>query len=557
MTSLAYPMFHELGPSDVPMAMTDADFAERYPAESELIEFKQGFSEVKIKEAVAAFSNSDGGVILIGVRDDGVVQGVAADGEAIARLNRIAADVRSPGRYSVHSVLVGERSILALAVARRREGFAQLNDGRILVRRGAMNAALFESDLARFISGRALTRFESTPLDRQFSDADPALVERLRVAYGWADRELPARLGEVGMLEGAGARSRLTVAGALFLLPDASDVLGKAHVEVFRYRDESDTYDRRFTVAGPLSHQVEATTQALMDELGSDVVVVGVHRYELPRIPEPVLREAIANAVAHRTYEASGQGVRVEIRPGRVQVSSPGGLPEPVTVANMRDQNAARNLHVIQALRRFRLAEDAGRGIDVMEDTMEAAMLERPEFGADDRHVRVVLRIGSAVTPQERAWLLEVEQRGEIRTQDKVVLLHAVRGELLTNGTVRQLLSVDSVHSRATLQRLRDLGFLTQSGSRGGVTYTLTRDLAPPAGLRLEPAELLDLVRSMADAAPVTNESVRERTGLDRAQVLARLNELVESGALERHGERRGTYYTRPGAEVPERHVRR
>lgn len=543
---MAYPMFHEAGPRDVPMTLLPDQFVREFPSEGDFVEFKQGLPETRIREAVAAFSNTDGGVILLGVRDDGRVQGITADGEALARVHRIVAGVRSPGRYDVRPLVVGDLSVIALSVSRRREGFAQMQDGRILVRRGAMNTAIFDVELARFVSQRALTRFESTPLAPTLRDADLSLIERVRVAYGWSESNVSDRLREAGLVEESHPDAHLTVAGALYLLPRPADVLGKAYVEVFRYRDDSETYDRRFEVSGPADQQVEQTTRQLMDELGSDVVILGVHRHELPRIPEPVLREALANAVAHRTYETSGQPVRVEIRPDRVIVRSPGGLPEPVTLANMRDQNAARNVDVIRTLRRFRLAEDAGLGIDVMEDTMEAALLEKPEFAADSGHVDVVLRLGSTVTPRERAWIAEIEQRGEIRPSDRILLLHAARGEVLTNGFARELLGVDSVHARSALQRLRDLGYLSQVGQRGGTSYALALELGPPAGLRLDESELRRVVTSMAAEGRITNESVRRRTGLDRARVLALLNELVEAGALHRHGERRGTYYTLP-----------
>ena len=548
---MAYPLFHEAGPRDLPMALLPQQFAAEFPGEGDFVEFKQGLPETKLREAIVAFSNTDGGVVLLGVRDDGQVQGITSDGETIAKIHRSVAGVRNPGRYDVRSLLIGDRTILVLSVRRRREGFAQMQDGRILVRRGAMNAPVFDIELARFISQRALTRFESTPVEATLDDADGVLIARLRGAYGWSTDHLADRLAEAGLLEIGDAAAHLTVAGALYLLPRPAEVLGKAYVEVFRYRDESGTYDRRLEIDGPVDQQVEQTTRELMAELGSDVVVLGVRRHEFPRIPEPVLREAIANAVAHRTYEATGQPVRIEIRPDRVIVRSPGGLPEPVTLANMREQNSARNVDVIRVLRRFRLAEDAGMGVDVMEDVMEAALLERPEFDADGAHVEVVLRLGSTVAPQERAWIAEVEQRGEIRMGDRILLLHAARGEVLTNGSVRELLGVDSVQARSSLHRLRDLGYLSQRGQRGGAFYALAKGLAPPAGLQLDDVELREVILGMAADQNVTNESVRTRTGLDRAQVLAQLTALVESGELVRHGERRGTNYTLASTSSP------
>src|SRR5690606_12879636 len=81
-TTMAYPPFHESGPRDLPMAMLEEQSAALFSGESDYIEFKQGVPEAKIKEAVVAFSNSDGGVLLIGVTDSGRAVGTNSDGEA-------------------------------------------------------------------------------------------------------------------------------------------------------------------------------------------------------------------------------------------------------------------------------------------------------------------------------------------------------------------------------------------------------------------------------------------------------------------------------------------
>jgi ATP-dependent DNA helicase RecG len=63
----------------------------------------------------------------------------------------------------------------------------------------------------------------------------------------------------------------------------------------------------------------------------------------MPELPPRAIREAIANAVADRSYEHAGTAIRVEIRSTSLTITSPGGLPEPVTVENIRFQQAARN----------------------------------------------------------------------------------------------------------------------------------------------------------------------------------------------------------------------
>ncbi len=259
-----------------------------------------------------------------------------------------------------------------------------------------------------------------------------------------------------------------------------------------------------------------------------------------------MLREAVANALAHRSYEATGTAVRIELRPSAVIVRSPGGLPEPVTVENIRDASAARNLTTISLLRRFGLAEDQGRGVDVMQDTMAEEMLDPPRFTDSGHEVAVELPLRSTVAPVERAWLRELEHRGTLAGPDRIALVHAARGEVLTNARVRQLLGVDRPAATETLGRLRDEGFLEQRGQRGGATYRLAGTLRPPAGLRLSDVDLLETVAELAASGPIANSDVRAATGLDRAAALTLLDRLVMDGRLIRTGQRRGTRYQAP-----------
>jgi ATP-dependent DNA helicase RecG len=529
--------------------MSPEEFDHEFPQENQYVERKSGVSGRPLQEAVVAFSNAEGGVILIGVDDAGRVLGKQLTQGVEEAIHQAVATIRNPGRYAVQELLVGQVPVTVVIVEPRVQGFAQTASGRVLVRRGATKLALFDAELFRFVSERSLERFELNDAGVILARADAGLLEELSSALGWEDgSEIQVRLEEHGLL--VPQTDRLTIAGALYLLSRPDEVVAKAFVEVRRYSDaESREPDKRIEITGPVHHQVAAATAQIAEELGSESVVLGLRRHDLPRLPRVVVREAIANAIAHRSYEAAGSCIRVEIRPGDVTVSSPGSLPSPVTVENIRDAQSARNPKVISVMRRFRLAEDAGQGVDVMQDSMMRELLDPPGFRDTGHSVEVTLPVRGGVTAQERAWVREIESRGEIEPMDRIVLVHAARGEQLTNSRVRELAHVDRFTATHSLQRLRDAGFLAQQGERGGAVYVLEGDLEPPAGLRLEHEELKDLVASLANERPISNADVRARTGLDRIDALRLLNDLVEEGRLRRQGQRRGTRYASPEAE--------
>jgi ATP-dependent DNA helicase RecG len=544
---MSFPLFHPESRAAAPLALSGQEFARAFPEESQHVEFKRGVGR-PVQDSIVAFSNAEGGLVIVGVDDDGAVIGRDLTQGLQDDLHRLLATVRDPGRYSFHRLPVDDVPVSIVAVASRREGFAQTSEGRVLVRRGTRDEPVFGDQLRRLVNERALARYEESVTDVELDAIDGERWAALATTLEWAAADgREDRLVERGLARHEDGL-RLTVAGVLVLLARPDERLGKASIEVLRFEDAGPDYDRRVEITGPVDVQVARATELVFDELGTEMIVLGHRRHDLPRIPIVVLREAVANAVAHRSYELGGSAIRIEIRPDAVTVTSPGGLPEPVTEENIRVAQAARNLDVIRVLRQLGLAEDAGRGVDVMEDSMRDEMLDPPRFEDLGHAVRVTLPIRSAVAPEERAWVQEIQRRGSLEPRDRVLVVHAARGEVLTNARARELLGADSREARAALRRLRDQGLLLQEGERGGATYAISDTLAPPAGLRLSRAELADLVIELARDGPVTNARVRERTGLDRVETLRVLGGLVREGRIERVGRRRGTRYVLPGA---------
>ena len=576
---MSYPLFHPAC-SRVPAQDLSAElFAREFPAESESIEFKEGVPLDQIAKTATAFSNTDGGVILLGVSDRGQIKGLTlSSGKETAIHNRLAT-VRGLGDYQIHRLKVAGNDVAAIGVDRQRDGFAQLGNGQIKERRGASNYTLMGVQLADFIARRFVRAPEATASEASADQIDSDLALQLAAAWGWntagGQGPLMQRLRDNAFLISTGNGERLSVAGALYLITDPASVLGKAYVEAFRYRDDGLDYDRRAEFRGPLQEQVLRATEFVTDELGFDMAVLDVHRHELHRLPHTALREAIANAVAHRSYAATGEAVRIEIRPDRVVVRSPGALPGGVTLADIAERSVPRNILVIRTLRFFGIAEDAGRGVDLMRRHMAMNLMSPPHFAADDASVTVTLPLGSEATPAERALLgqmlasgdeaptrpYSVGERGSVDSdtspQDAKLLLHAARGTTLTNALARELLAVGARESRAALQRLRDRGLLEQHGTDSGTLYSLHSRFAGADGVRTRPRDFRAEVLALARAGPITNTSVRVKTGLDRAAAVRILNRLVADDLLERRGSKRGTHYVHRGRSSGRSRIRR
>jgi ATP-dependent DNA helicase RecG len=529
--------------ADIPQrVLSGSDFQLLYPAESDRVERKSGASPERLAEAMVAFSNADGGHILIGVTDDGELLPRRLTGAVDRNVHQAARNARNLGPYSAEQLLVDGTPLVLVTVGRCPTGVAQMSDGRVLARRGASNTPLFGADLLALMQRRSHERFEETDSQVPLRRASRAALRQLQDAYGWDPDELPQRLAERGLLRPE--TSTLTVAGALLLCDPLPRRFSKALVEVRRYTDEDSVdYTLREAFAGPLWRQIMQARDVILHELGTEMLISGLYRREVPRLPEVVVRETLANAVAHRDYELLGSPTIVEVRPTRVIVTSPGRLPAGVTPENLRTAQAARNVDVIQVLRRLGLAEDAGRGINKIVDAMAGALLAEPTFAEAGEAVRVELPIVGATAPQERAWVMALVDRGQLEPAEKVLLVAAARGERLTNSRARELVGGDSRNAGQWLGHLHRLGLLVKAGSRGGTNYVIDPSVAPGGAPILDVDRAKRTLLDQARDGALTNGAVRRLLGLDSVAARRLLQELVEEGALVRVGERRLTTY--------------
>ena len=122
----------------------------------------------------------------------------------------------------------------------------------------------------------------------------------------------------------------------------------------------------------------------------------GLEREETPLIPEKALREAIVNAVVHRDYAITGSKVMLEVFRDRIDVTSPGTLPNHMRVENVRSGGnpRSRNELMANAMLVARLMEQRGRGWPIMRREMREFNGTEPEIVQDEggKFVRVTFR---------------------------------------------------------------------------------------------------------------------------------------------------------------------
>ena len=129
---MSYPLFHPACTRTPEPELSAEQFTEEFPSESERIEFKEGVPLARIAKTSAAFSNTDGGVILLGVSDTGQIKGLSLSIDKVVDIHNRLATVAGLGEYRIHRLEVAGRDLAAVGVDRQRDGFAQLSDGQVI-----------------------------------------------------------------------------------------------------------------------------------------------------------------------------------------------------------------------------------------------------------------------------------------------------------------------------------------------------------------------------------------------------------------------------------------
>ena len=202
-------------------------------------------------------------------------------------------------------------------------------------------------------------------------------------------------------------------------------------------------YDRREEIRGPLHRVHETSVARVVEELGTELVVLGVRRYELPRLPEEVLREASRQCAG--TPQLRG---RRHCRSGR-DATVVGGHPfagRPSGAGDGREH--ARGTGRTQPRgHRDSPGVWGSRGrrprVDLMQDAMADEMLDPPRFEDNGHEVTVELPLRSAVAPVERAWIreLDIEEPSMAPIASHSCTPHAARSSR-TDGCARSWASM-------------------------------------------------------------------------------------------------------------------
>lgn len=326
----------------------------------------------ELADELAAIANSHDGVLVLGV-DDRTRDIVGIPQDLLEEVERyvyeICNDLITPPvlfrsfRLQLPNSTGTLRPVLKVEIPRSL--FVHRSPGGYLLRQGSSKREMPPEYLARLFQQRSqarLIRFEEQPVPQSSIDD---LSEKLWGNYTTrSDEPAETVLRKRSLLskEESGV-FRASIAGILLCCENPERFLPSAYIEAVRYRGRKQDSNYQIDaqkICGPLNRQIEQAMIFLRRNQTVSAVKVP-HRVELKQFSERAVFEAIVNAVAHRDYSIFASKIRFFMFDDRLEIYSPGALPNTVTTDSIALRQATRNELVTSLLAETPVAGTVGK----------------------------------------------------------------------------------------------------------------------------------------------------------------------------------------------------
>lgn len=468
-------------------------------AESDQVEYKtasNGRVPNDLWKVISAFSNTNGGVICLGVKPDFVTETELTS----AQIDKIQADIASicesdfnyPLRPFIGVVGHHVEVIIDPAPAAYRPIFKKslgVNNGTYL-RIGSTNMVATPRDIQRFAIaavGGAETievqKFGTDLIDNETVKHYRLILEsRNNGVRNLTDRELLFKTRAIS------DNNKITMFGLLAFGNDGAIsrlMMPTTNITVTQYSgidkvnpDEPErVYVDNEVFTGNVINQFNYAVRFILSKMPTTGIIGSDNiRKDRPLIPEIVIREALANAIVHRDYLDVSSNIQVDLYSNRVEITNPGKSLVPINELDIAP-STTRNPLLMDYMKTWGITDQHARGIRTIKVEAKRAKLPDPVFSNITNSFKVTIFNSLLLSASNRSWLnsygnLSINERQMVA----MVKLRNDGGEI-SNADYREMNDMYSVNDDKKANRdLNDLvkkGVLGRKGDRRSTRYYL------------------------------------------------------------------------------------
>lgn len=455
------------------------------------IEFKsdvKSYPDHALVEEIVGMTNTVGGVLFLGVEDDGTITGIQKKHKDAVGVTALIANSTVPPISVRAEVIKEEKEVLKIEIPRSR-GVVSTFSGKILRRRLKLDGSpevipMYSYEIPSRLSELGLLDFSAQPLaGAVLDDLDPNQRIRLRriiqnrqggekALLTLPDDELDIALRLVTEVAG---KYVPTMTGMLLigkeeriaeLMPTARSTFQVLEGTAVRINEDS---------SKPLLELFENYETYLKAWNPERETEYGLFRIPIPEFDWAAYREGLVNAFCHRDYTMLGS-VRVLIDDEGMSISNPGGFIDGVNLKNLLTvEPHGRNPALADAMKRIGLAEKTGRGIDRIYEGSIIFGRPWPDYTeSTSRTVKLFIQRAKANLPFAK--LIADEQKRQQKTLSiyTLMILSLLNGERRCSlDRIIEVTNLSENKVRAAVENMIEIGLIEASGNGKNRSFIL------------------------------------------------------------------------------------
>ena len=439
-----------------------------------------------LSEIISAFANADGGTIVIGIGDNGTLEGINSAGK-----NKINDFINAPKDccrpmpmykeefLDIINVAGQPDQLLLLHIQESNDQIIRTNNDKTFLRIGDRTKELRGEDLRNLEYAKSTRHYEDEAnWDATIDDLDKELLHEYKLRIGAEDLSDEQVLKARGFIKKIDDKERLSHAAVLLFAKNISQFHPNCRIRFLRYNGTSAGVGTNINIVRdtsielPLLRIIDKTTEFIKTQLREFTMLdIKSGKFQIvPEYPEFAWQEGIVNAVTHREYAMSGNFIKISMYDDRLEIESPGKLPNIVTLENIKETRYSRNPRISRVLTEFGWVRELNEGVNRIYNDMKNFFLDEPLYKETNQSLKLILK-NNIVMRHVRQKLHSLENLG-IHTWDS---LDSIEQALLTyminrGPASRSELSNYTMKSNGTivnrLNHLLEIGLVTAIGKK-------------------------------------------------------------------------------------------
>ncbi|PTI73228.1 ATP-dependent DNA helicase RecG [Staphylococcus succinus] len=431
----------------------------------------------KLLSHIVGFANAEGGTLVIGISDDGHVTGCKnnnnRDLETIKRLinNGLVPSIE----FNIEEIeILNDDYILEINIEPKTDSVVYVRDSEnVYLRQSDSTDKLKHNQIVSLEYDKGQRSFEDElNLDFEEEDLDRSLFDDYRTAMNTNQSDY-----EILNVRTATNKKGYSNAAILMFAKNPCKYIPNARVRFIRYEGTIQETGSRLNIIKdqsfdhPLPILIEEVSKLVSSQLRDFNSLDRNGKFiTVPEYPEFAWLEGLVNAVVHRDYSLTGDCIKISMYDDRLEIFSPGKLPNMVKINNLKYTRFSRNPRIARLMADYGYVKELNEGVKRIYDEMKEYFLNDPEY-SEPANKAVLLKLENNIMTRKKRKDDKIndhvteEVMQYLSKDERKIIQYVYPSNEINVKLANEILGKKDTYSRKILNGLLDKKILYRHGS--------------------------------------------------------------------------------------------